>query len=76
MLDDEQFCEKWGDIYDGLVLSKDAEKRRAAIFYPFWFCMRRLIFCFTCIMAQDNLLIQIMLAIFCAIVNLCYLWVY
>ena len=43
-MDDEEFVERYGDIYDGLVLSKDKKKRQAAVFYPFWFCMRRLIF--------------------------------
>ena len=43
-MDDEEFVERYGDIYEGLVLSTDKDKRQAAVFYPFWFCMRRLIF--------------------------------
>ena len=54
-LEDEDFIERYGDIYEGLVLSKDPAKRQATIFYPFWFCMRRLIFSIICILFPDDL---------------------
>lgn len=56
-LDDKEFTRKWGHIFEGLYLNKDYEKRRAAIFYPFWFCMRRMVFALVCILAQDDLLL-------------------
>ena len=54
-LDDDSFIESYGDIYDGLVLSNDPEKRRITIFYPFWFVTRRLIFAIIVIYRQDDL---------------------
>lgn len=50
-LEDDAFIESYGDIYDGLVLSGDKETRRVALFYPFWFVFRRLIFSLVCILA-------------------------
>ena len=50
-LDEEEFTEKYGNIYEGLVLSKSKEKRLIALFYPFWFVTRRLIFTMVCIFA-------------------------
>ena len=50
-MDDEEFIEKYGDIYEGLVMDKSRDKRMAALFYPFWFCMRRLLFTMVVIFA-------------------------
>ena len=54
-MEDESFVEKYGDIYGGLVLSTSREKRLIALFYPFWFVTRRLIFAFICIVAEKDL---------------------
>lgn len=51
-LEDEDFVERYGDIYDGLVMDKTREKRMAALFYPFWFVMRRLMFAAVVILAE------------------------
>ena len=72
-LEDEEFVEKFGDIYEGLVLDKDPEKRIVTMFYPFWFCVRRLLFALVCILAEDALWLQISVAVFVGMVNLCYL---
>ena len=53
-MDDETFVDSFGDIYDGLVLDKSPEKRLSAVFYPFWFVTRRLLFALICIWAETN----------------------
>ena len=75
-LDDEEFIEKYGNVYDGLVMSKEKDKRLIALFYPFWFVTRRLIFALICILAEDDLWLQITTAFFVGLVNLCYLFKY
>ena len=54
-LDDEEFTQKYGNIYEGLVLDKSKDKRLVALFYPFWFVTRRLIFAMICIFAENDL---------------------
>ena len=54
-LEDDKFKESWGDIYDGLVLKKDRGTRMVALFYPFWFVFRRLVFAIICIVAQEDI---------------------
>ena len=76
LLEDDDFVEKYGDIYDGLVLSQRREKRRAALFYPFWFVTRRLIFALICILAEKILWLQLSAAFFVSMVNICYLCKY
>jgi len=49
-MEDEEFKERYGNIYDGLVLDKSPAKRRIALFYPFWFVTRRLILALMCIL--------------------------
>ena len=49
-MEDEKFKSKFGDIYEGLVLSSNPDKRRITLFYPFWFVTRRLIFALFCIL--------------------------
>lgn len=75
-MEDEEFVEKYGDIYDGLVLSTSREKRLIALFYPFWFVTRRLIFALICILAQRDLWLQMSAAFFVSMVNICYLCKY
>ena len=72
-LEEDEFSEKFGDIYDGLVLDKDPEKRIKTMFYPFWFCMRRLLFSLVCILAQNDLWRQMSVAFVVGMVNLAYL---
>ena len=72
-LEDDAFIESYGDIYDGLVLSGDKETRRIALFYPFWFVMRRLTFSLVCILAPKELWLQIAVNFVVSMVNLCYL---
>ena len=55
------------------MLDKDPQKRITTMFYPFWFCMRRLLFSIVCIYAQDDLWLQITLAYVVGMVNLAYL---
>ena len=43
-MQDKEFMRRYGDIFEGLALSKSKDKRISAIFYPFWFVTRRLIF--------------------------------
>ena len=50
-LEDKEFVETYGDIYDGLALSQDKESRKIALFYPFWFVVRRMLFAFVVIFA-------------------------
>lgn len=54
-MQDEEFIEKYGDIYDGLVMDKTKEGRLKALFYPFWFVTRRLMFAGAVIMAEKAL---------------------
>ena len=75
-MEDDEFVEKYGDIYEGLVLSQSREKRLIALFYPFWFVTRRLIFALICILAQKLLYLQLSAAFFVSMVNICYLCKY
>lgn len=75
-LDDDDFIESFGNIYDGLVMDKSREKRMAALFYPFWFCMRRLLFALVVILADEALWLQLITVIFTGIVQTAYLWIY
>ena len=43
------------------------------MFYPFWFCMRRLLFSLVCILAQNDLWLQMSVAYVVGMVNLAYL---
>jgi len=52
-MDDEDFVKRYGDIYNGLVLSKEKKMRQSAVFYPFWFCMRRLIFALALVLLPE-----------------------
>lgn len=72
-LEDEEFAERFGNIYEGLVLSKSREKRRAALFYPFWFVTRRLVFATICIVAPDAFWLQLSAAFAVGLVNVSYL---
>lgn len=72
-MEDEEFVERYGDIYDGLILSNEPEKRQAAVFYPFWFCMRRLIFSMVVIFFEEQLWLQLTASFVVGIVNLGYL---
>ena len=75
-MDDEAFIESYGDIYDGLLLSKNPRKRLAAVFYPFWFVTRRLIFALVCIWAEKDFMLQIICSLIAGLVNICYLCAY
>ena len=75
-LEDDNFTESYGNIYEGLVLSKSREKRLIALFYPFWFVTRRLIFATICIVAEDDFWLQVSAAFFTSMVNVCYLCKY
>jgi hypothetical protein len=72
-LEDKEFRERYGDIYDGLVLSKKPNKRFTALFYPFWFVMRRLIFSLIMILLDTYFWYQILIVMVCSIINICYL---
>ena len=43
-LDDENWTKKYGALYDGLQLSIEEDKRKAALFFPFFFVVRRMAF--------------------------------
>ena len=43
-LDDESWTKKYGALYEGLQLSMEANKRKAALFFPFFFVIRRMAF--------------------------------
>ena len=75
-MDEEAFVERYGDIYDDLVLSTSKDKRQAAVFYPFWFCMRRLIFALVCIFFETHLWLQLSAAFVVGLINLGYLMAY
>lgn len=53
-LTDDDFQPKYGNFYDGLAFDKTREKRLIAIFYPFWFVMRRLFFCIFVVAFDEN----------------------
>ena len=72
-LDDEKFQAKFGDIYDGLVLTNDPEKRRVILFYPFWFVTRRLIFALICIMMTEDFFWQLNTSLASCLINLGYM---
>ena len=72
-MDDEKFQGKFGDIYDGLVLSNNATKRRIALFYPFWFVTRRLIFALICILLKEDFFWQLNTSLLSSFINLGYM---
>ena len=72
-LGDDDFKKRYGDIYEGLVLSKKPNKRLTALFYPFWFVMRRLIFSLVVIFLDTYFWYQILIAMVCGMINICYL---
>ena len=76
MMDDDGFIESFGDIYDGLLLSKNPRKRLSAVFYPFWFVTRRLIFALICIWAEKDFMLQISCSLAACLVNICYMCAY
>jgi hypothetical protein len=52
-LEDEEFIEKWGAVYEGL------EYMRASLFANVIFVLRRMLFAYTCIKLSDSLWLQI-----------------
>ena len=48
-LTDETFNRKFGNIYDGMIIKKTRKSRAIALFYPFLFIFRRLVFAFVCV---------------------------
>ena len=46
-MEEEEFDDKFGEFYAGLMLDKTRGRRYRALFYPFWFVMRRLFFALT-----------------------------
>ena len=75
-MDEKYFQRKYGDIYDGLVLSGDRSKRMSSLFQPFWFVTRRLIFSCICIFAEHELWLQITVALACSLINAAHLFKY
>lgn len=43
-MDDEEFEIKFGTLYNGLNLDLKENKRKSALFFPFFFVIRRLMF--------------------------------
>ena len=75
-LNEPKFSNVYGEAYDGLWISRKHDKRYLAIVYQFWFCMRRLLFAFFCIAAQDEFSVQISFIFVISMVSLAYLVVY
>ena len=48
-VEEHEFKTKYGTLYDGLQLDLEEDKRKSALFYPFLFIVRRLIFMITVI---------------------------
>lgn len=67
------FLARYGNIIEGLWLSKDVKKRKAVLIYPFWFCLRRILFAIICIEIEDDTLLQIVLMFILAMITMCYL---
>ena len=72
-LEDEKWAEKYGTLYDGLQLSTEENKRKSALFFPFFFVIRRLAFVFAVIYMKDFLWGQIMTMFTCCIIMVIYL---
>ena len=72
----KDFLATYGNVYDGLFLNKRPEKRLTAIFYPFWFVVRRLIFAFCCVWFEGSLQLQLTISLAFTMVSLGYLWQY
>ena len=75
-LDEDEFRSRYGDIYDGLVLSQEPNERLIALFYPFWFVTRRLIFATICILLPDDFYWQVFSSLLTGSINFAYLIVY
>jgi len=76
-LDDKLFLARYGNIIEGLWLSKDIKKRKAVLLYPFWFCVRRILFVIICcIKAEEDTLLQVVVALILAMVTISYLVVF
>ena len=43
-IEDEEFKDKYGTLYEGLELDMDKDKRKEALIYPFLFILRRIVF--------------------------------
>lgn len=60
-INDAEFDKKFGEFYSGLQFyhGSDFNKRKAVryrnLFYPFWFVMRRFLFAFSVVVAEENL---------------------
>ena len=48
-VEDEEFKNKYGTLYEGLELDMDKDKRKEALIYPFLFILRRIVFMITVI---------------------------
>ena len=75
-LDDKLFIDRYGNIYDGLMLSKDKSKRYITLFYPLWFLLRRFVFSIVCVSAQEDHLLQIGTAMIFGLISISYLITY
>lgn len=70
-LDDEEFQEKFGSVYDGLVTGK-----KSAIAYSVFFIIRRAAFAAASLFLYDKVLIQLPAMTFLTIISVAYLSTY
>jgi len=85
---DDDFKARYGVVYDGLKighlqntwegpeLDATREKRFIALFHPFWFVMRRLVFALLVVVAESQLWLQIVVAFAFALAHGAYLAAY
>ena len=69
----DEFDAKFGEFYRMLQFDKTKSRRCIILFHPFWFLMRRLLFAFTVVVAERNVLVQFAFAFACSLVNVCYI---
>ena len=70
-LADEEFREKYGTPYEGLMTNK-----RSSIAYSVIFIVRRLLFSAICITLYNNIMIELPLLVLLTMLNACFLMIY
>lgn len=76
-LDETEFKEKYGSVYEGLRLNErdedENEIRENSLFYPAFFLMRRLIFSVIAIFMESLIVFQLAVLFACTITSIIYL---
>jgi len=75
-MDDEEFEIKFGTLYSGLNLDLKENKRKSALFFPFFFVIRRLLFLVAAIFLNGFLWGQLAIQFFCSVTMIIYLGTY